>query len=296
MISLARDGGEDWMASLDGTLALSQLSIPGTHNSGARYEVFSGTAKCQNLSITQQLEAGVRFLDIRCRHLNDAFVIYHGSVDQKLSFSAVLATTYAFLATNRGETVIMSIKEEHLASGNSRSFEECFDSYVAQNPDKWSLSPEIPTLDQSRGKIVLLRRFAARDTAKGIDASFWPDQTTFTFGALRVQDQYRVADTDVKWQKIATLLEEVRVGGACTLHINFASGYARGPLGVPNITKVSNQINQQLKEFFSAKRRGTFGTILVDFADTTLCELIYQTNFPVKRISNHEACKGQESP
>ena len=62
--------GNDWMSPLDGGLLLSQLSIPGTHDSGARFEPLSRTAKCQTLTIGQQLDAGARFLDIRCRHVN----------------------------------------------------------------------------------------------------------------------------------------------------------------------------------------------------------------------------------
>src|SRR5687767_7668450 len=76
--------GNNWLTPLDGNLPLSQFSIPGTHDSGALVEPVSGTAKCQNLSIADQLNAGVRFLDIRCRHINDAFAIHHGAVYQNM--------------------------------------------------------------------------------------------------------------------------------------------------------------------------------------------------------------------
>ena len=198
--------GNNWMTPLDGNLPLSQLSIPGTHDSGALVEPFSGTAKCQNLSIADQLNAGVRFLDIRCRHLNDAFPIHHGSVYQNMNFTDVLNATIGFLNSNPGETVIMSVKEEHTPSGNTRSFEATFDSYVAQNPSKWHLGSGIPTLTQARGKIVLFRRFGASSTPKGINASNWPDNTTFsTGGTLRVQDRYNVSNNDSKWAAISRI-------------------------------------------------------------------------------------------
>src|SRR5579864_9502172 len=76
----AAANGSNWMASLDSHLLLSQLSIPGSHDTMALYEPFPGTTKCQNLSLAEQLMAGVRFLDIRCRHTNNAFAIYHGRV------------------------------------------------------------------------------------------------------------------------------------------------------------------------------------------------------------------------
>jgi len=82
--------GNNWMSSLNGSLSLSQFSIPGTHDSMALYEPVSGTAKCQNLSLGDQLNAGVRFIDIRCRHINNAFAIHHGSIYENANFDDVL--------------------------------------------------------------------------------------------------------------------------------------------------------------------------------------------------------------
>ena len=65
--------GQFWMSRLADDISLSDLNIPGTHNSAARYEPFPKTAKCQRLSLTAQLQAGVRFFDIRCHHKKDLF-------------------------------------------------------------------------------------------------------------------------------------------------------------------------------------------------------------------------------
>lgn len=279
--SSAFAAGNNWMSSLNGALPISQLSIPGTHDAGARYEPLAGTAKCQTLTITGQLEAGVRFLDIRCRHQNDVFNIYHGAVDQKATYASVLAEISAFLTKNPRETVIISVKEEESSSGTTRSFEATFDSYVAQNPGKWLLGPEVPTLDAARGKVVLFRRFRAAATPKGIDASIFPDNTTFGIGGtLRVQDNYVVPDNDLKWTAILAMLNEARDAGPGTLHVNFASGYHRGTLGIPSITTVSDNINPRLTGFFTHNPRGRFGIILMDFADAAKAALIYNTNSP----------------
>ncbi|MES2923734.1 MAG: phosphatidylinositol-specific phospholipase C domain-containing protein [Verrucomicrobiota bacterium] len=282
--------GNNWMTSLNGSLPLSQFSIPGTHDSGARYEPVGGTAKCQNLTLAEQFDAGVRFLDIRCRHQSDAFVIHHGSVYQNINFADVLNTALGFLNANPGETVIMSVKEEHTAENNTRSFEATFDSYVAQNPSKWLLGANIPTLNSARGKIVLFRRFGAASTPKGIDASNFPDNTTFsTGGTLRVQDNYNVSNNDTKWASILAILNEARYGGPNTLYVNFSSGYTPGFLGIPNITTVSNNINPRLTTFFNANPSGRFGAILMDFADAARCSLIYNTNAPATRAVHHPA-------
>ena len=276
--------GNNWMTPLDGNQPLSQFSIPGTHDSGALVEPISGTAKCQNLSIGDQLNAGVRFLDIRCRHINDAFAIHHGQVYQNMNFTDVLNATIGFLNSNPGETVIMSVKEEYTPSGNTRSFEATFDTYVAANPSKWVLGSAIPTLTQARGKIVLFRRFGASSTPKGINASNWPDNTTFsTGGTLRVQDCYNVSNNDTKWAQILQVLNEARYGGPNTLYVNFASGTSSGIFGIPNIPNVSNNINPRVSTFFGSNVSGRFGALLMDFADAAKCSAIYNTNAPSGR-------------
>src|SRR6185369_6685331 len=114
--------GNNWMSSLNSGLYLSQFSIAGTHETMARYEPATGTAKCQNLTLADQLNAGVRFIDIRCRHYNNAFVIHHGSVYQNANFDDVLNACTSFLQANPSECIILSVKDEYTPSGNTRTF------------------------------------------------------------------------------------------------------------------------------------------------------------------------------
>lgn len=83
----------DWMSALSDSLSLASLSIPGTHESCARFEPLAGSARCQTLSLSEQLEAGVRYLDIRCRRVDNSFSIYHGMVSQNMTFEDVLDAT-----------------------------------------------------------------------------------------------------------------------------------------------------------------------------------------------------------
>jgi len=266
--------GNDWMRDLDGKLRLSELSIPGTHDAGATLEPLPGTARCQSLSIAGQLAAGVRFLDIRCRHVKDSFSIYHGPIDQKLTFAEVIEALQVFLTANPGECVIMSVNEESTASGNSRDFGKTFASYIARNPSLWILGEDIPTLAEARGKIVLFRRFRSSEKL-GIDASRWPDSFTFTSGKIRVQDRYKVTDNDSKWAAFTEFLNETPKSDL--LSINFASG-VRSDFGLPDITAVSNDINARITRHFTDHKIGRAGVIVMDFADAARCALIYQTS------------------
>lgn len=276
--------GSDWMSKVDGSRSLSQLSIPGTHDAGARYEPAPGTYKCQDLSLDSQLNAGVRFLDIRCRHVGNAFKIHHGPVYQKLTFDDVLKSAIGFLNRNPRECIIMSVKEEYNASGNTRSFEQTFDSYIAKNPGRWYLGANIPTLNQVRGKIVLFRRFDAISTPKGIDASKWPDNASFPIGEnVKVQDEYQVSNDNAKWNAILRTLNEARQDKGDTLYVNFASGYQSDAHGNSNIPSVSNEINPKLTGYFAAHTHGRFGVVLMDFANPARCAPIYKTCIPHAR-------------
>lgn len=55
----------NWMNYIDGSTLLSQINIPGTHDSGTTYIKGSAANQCQNLTIADQLELGARYLDIR---------------------------------------------------------------------------------------------------------------------------------------------------------------------------------------------------------------------------------------
>ncbi|MFY0252531.1 phosphatidylinositol-specific phospholipase C [Chitinophaga sp. 30R24] len=272
-----------WMGAIADNTSLTTLSIPGTHDSGARVEPIGGTAKCQDLTIRQQLDAGTRFLDIRCRHIGDAFAIHHGSIYQNMNFTDVLTACYDFLAANPTETIVMSVKEEYDPTNNTRSFEQTFDTYTQQQPSKWYLDNTVPTLGQVRGKIVLVRRFGASNTPKGIEATNWADNTTFTMNnpnsTVRVQDQYVVPDNNGKWNGITNLFTEAKNGNPSVLYINFTSGYKSLIFSIPSITTVSNAINPQLNTYFNNNTHGRFGIIPMDFAAADRNTLIINTNF-----------------
>jgi 1-phosphatidylinositol phosphodiesterase len=271
-----------WMETLDGSKGLGQFSIPGTHNSGALYEPVDGTAKCQDLAITLQLTAGIRFLDIRCRHINNAFTIYHGLVFQHLSFNTVVDTCTSFLDAHPTECIFLSLLEEAFPLNNTRTFEQTFDYYATKAPKKWELNDAISTLAQARGKIVLMRRFPATSLPKGIDATRWIENATFPInnGAtrLKIQDRYIVPSVDEKWTYIQDLYGEAQSNDQ-RLYLNFTSGYRPGFLGIPNIRAVSSLINPKLVAYFSAGSRGRSGITVMDFADSRTCALIIATNF-----------------
>ena len=46
----------DWMAKVDGALTLSEISMPGTHDSATEYVTLPLIGRCQDSSIARQLD------------------------------------------------------------------------------------------------------------------------------------------------------------------------------------------------------------------------------------------------
>lgn len=277
LVGCAGDPDPAWMAEQPNAASLAALSIPGTHDSAARFEPQAGLAKTQDLTIAEQLAAGVRYLDVRCRHVSDGFALYHGAIDQNQTFAELLATLEDFLAAHPSETIIASIKEEATPTGNTRAFEATFASYLT---DRWLTTDAVPTLGDARGKIVLLRRFAA-SAPLGIDATAWPDNTTFSIGsALRVQDAYMVTANDAKWTAITALLDEARAS-TTTLFLDYTSGY-QTMAALPNITIVSDDINARLDAYLADPANATahLGVLVMDHVTPARVRAIAATNRP----------------
>src|SRR5580698_7364810 len=150
-----------WMSTLSDDFALNQLTLPGSHDSCA-YTVEDSLAKTQGATLVEQLEHGVRVLDIRCRHEGDVFHINHARIPLGLMFDDVIAACAGFLARHPGECIVMSVKDECGDQDCTRSFAQTFGSYIERYAEvRWYLSDTIPRLGDVRGSIVLLRRFVS---------------------------------------------------------------------------------------------------------------------------------------
>jgi len=273
MMVAAGDAGSGWMGRVADTTSLADLSIPGTHDSCALHEPLPGTAQCQKLSIAEQLNAGVRFLDIRCCNTGETFTIYHGIYSEGMTFNQVVAAVTAFLKAHPTESVIMSVKEENSNTGSA--FNTVFQSYVKRNPGIWYLGTTVPILGEVRGKIVLFRRC---NGACGIDASVWPDDTAFKNGVLMVEDNYKVDGSAAKWTAVISHLNSAKADISHSLFMTFSSGYTSGMFGLPNIINVSTDVNSRLSDYFKTSKVGHYGIIPMDFADASHCLQIISTN------------------
>lgn len=259
-----------WMKLIDENKFLSQINIPGTHDSGTyNFDklIFKNYVTTQNLSIRGQLDFGIRFLDIRCRHINNSFTIHHDRYYCNLVFGEVLNQCISFLQANPSECIVMLIKEEYKPKGNSREFYQTFLNYVNNiGSAYWYDKKTIPRLKDVRRKIVLLHRFKFNDHAFGINAMNWPDNKTFKIKIgndskeLWIQDQYSVTWT----QKAGAIMDLVNESNKREnfWYLNYIS---LAPTLSATITSTSNFTNAVIYKVATNTKIGFLGMVIMDF-------------------------------
>lgn len=220
----------EWMKTIADGESLTHISIPGTHDSGATLSLFDSAGKCQDASITEQLNFGARFLDIRLKAVGDELHLYHGAVDQEKTFASVLDASYSFLDAHPSETILMSVQEEQNPSGSTKAFETLLSEAIAPKKDNyWLTANAIPTLGEARGKIVLFSRYKAPTLGIDCRADTWAVNQTFDMNngvKFHIQDTYKLSDNATKWSEATTCFDYANsLNGATTFVINFMSGY-----------------------------------------------------------------------
>ncbi|GAA0301623.1 phosphatidylinositol-specific phospholipase C [Streptomyces polychromogenes] len=189
-------GTQDWMAGLGDSTPLQRMTIPGTHDSGARQGGLY--VACQNTSIAEQLDSGIRFLDVRCRVTGGSFAIHHAAFFQNLMFGDVLVACAAFLAAHPSETVLMRVKQEYSTESDA-TFRAVFDDYLDHRGWRplFRIADTLPALGQARGKVVLLADNAGLPGLRYGDGSVFDiqdDYNTEPFAKRgRIEDQFRKA-------------------------------------------------------------------------------------------------------
>ncbi len=266
------------MSALDGRFSLDKYSIPGTHDSGTK-GTGAGDAHTQNFGITDQLNDGIRFLDIRLDGItafDNKLVVKHGCILCFLSFEEVLDDCKAFLAAHSGETIIMLVNK----SGCLFDIGSRFKSYLEKNEYKnlFYLGEDMPRLDDVRGKIVLFRRFEMEGTDKmGVNLSNgWEKNEAFSLTTpqgvkFEIEDQYKEHNTPKKLVAVKTWINKALVNpNDHIMYITFNSisgghghtpyQYAWGGGGVDPI------MNTSLETFLHTKPgNNRFGVVMLDF-------------------------------
>jgi 1-phosphatidylinositol phosphodiesterase len=283
-----------WMGKLKDETHLGELSMPGTHNSPT-YHTALPSVRCQGVGIVDQLNNGVRFLDIRVQPDGKELILVHGvfpiALSGKKLLADVLRDCYAFLDINKTETLIVSLKREGRGEWDDEEFSRLIKSEVIDKKrDKWYVDPTIPRLEKCRGKCILFRRYHLDASLKsehdgrgyGINAETWDYNTPnfMTPSKICVQDFCEVLETQNIEKKIGYIKDHLE--RSCTqiaaaskerqeppLFVNFLSAANFWKVGTwPD--RIAAKINPTICEHLAVDHRvegGNAGTgvVITDF-------------------------------
>ncbi|HEV2803736.1 MAG TPA: hypothetical protein VGW57_02280 [Chthoniobacterales bacterium] len=165
-----------WMSSIDDRALLSQMSLPGTHETMSRY---GANSECQKWTLSEQLTNGLRVFDIRLRYLKGAngevnFSVHHSTdyqyafFDSKFPYTSdckywVLDECLEFLKHNNRECIVLLIKQERDVQDRATFFDAFWKiidnraGYNNQPLDKLFYVPNtVPRLGDARGRIIFV--------------------------------------------------------------------------------------------------------------------------------------------
>ncbi|KAL1886041.1 hypothetical protein Cpir12675_006900 [Ceratocystis pirilliformis] len=266
----------DWMGHLEDDVLLSQLIIPGTHNSMTD-RIESNIFQSQNVPLAGQLLGGIRYIDISCRYIDYDIMVYHGVVNTGYSLGDVLNTMYDFLAEHPRETIILRIQEAFL--GDPEAFISFIDRYFVPGTESdnraaqyiYSRHPgdiTIPTLGQARGKILILQDFETNPP--GLYGIPWNSPFVSSYN-------HRIAPGSLflrwKWKGVKENLSRIPSPYSNTLRITHTTASAGvSPINVAAKNGEKYGMNRHLGRHLMDGRNGCYGVIVMDFPGKNLIQ------------------------
>lgn len=146
----------EWMKYIDGDTPVTDLAIPGSHDSGCIEMPWY--AVTQDLTFAEQLERGVRYFDIRVNKKGGDLVIFHGPVNG-VDYEGVLRDIDEFMDAHPSEFLVLDFS--HFKNDSEEKVFDLFDEIVSADRvvnDTNIADAEFLdalTLDDVRGKVIV---------------------------------------------------------------------------------------------------------------------------------------------
>jgi 1-phosphatidylinositol phosphodiesterase len=298
-----------WMSQLDDQRPLSDITIPGTHESCCMASVpWRG---CQSLPIDEQASMGIRAFDFRVGFIGGQLILTNNGssidgVNKDCTLQTALNLLYRWLDDHPTEALVIQIKEEGSAGSFWSRGTMGSELWAMISTSKyWILQTTLPKLGDCRGKIQLLRRFSkpailSSWTPFGIDVDGgWLDnQPSFTLSSpgfpITIQDCYTGISIDEKWKAIQAMLQQGQKSDSVTSwHFNYCNMdspfsphmYAVTGIHRPDSSPFASSmwgINEKLLSYFTAALPSGYGLVMMDFPESQpgLVLTMISKNFP----------------
>jgi uncharacterized protein (TIGR02145 family) len=271
----------DWMKYIDGEKYLSEITIPGTHDSGADLHTSAQGAEsditiAQDFRIANQLMLGVRWFDIRLNDDDGTMTVFHGPYYLHKNFNDLIRPTLDFLTAHPTEVVVFMIKQEHSSRGDDAFANGVLGYLNWSYPDRFWMGDHIPKLSEVRGKVVIVRKFWGTHGYPMGMPLIWNDNTSGSFGStddpnlyVYVQDHYKT--NTVTWQtkcgEIESTIEKAHnepYPYRC-YYLNFTS--CESDVAGYSLKSLASNINPRINNYLLSKPTWhNCGVIFVNFA------------------------------
>lgn len=294
----AQYSGNNWITPLDGDIYVSQMSIPGAHDAATGEEMTTVIgdlfASTQEQTLQEQWNLGVRAFDLRPA-IYDAIIgstnelwLYHGMTRVAISWATAMNTIKSNLTDNPGEFAIVLFRHEDEntlgKNTDTNDFNTYMTNYINAN-SSWIVDwkPDL-TIDECRGKIILISRFSGswsygcftgwnHDAAGATTTLRNADNSKSA--TMYVQDYYNPSSHDTKWTSIKTYLDISK-----TFHtdatkinhwmINHASGYVGSSSSSTYRANAAAQNPKLISYITDDSWEGSTGIMLFDYAGASL--------------------------
>lgn len=307
----------DWMSQVPDSTSLADMSIPGTHDTlaiepgllAADFETQEnqGTSAA---TLTTQLDAGIRAIDIRVRVVSGAFVIHHTDVYEDTNFDDVLTKAKDFLAAHPTETILMHLHGECDADtteggSGSSSVGHCadvpsdtteadriaiFESYLARYPGLFyaptvtgTSTADMPTLGEARGHIVLTDFTGPLGE---IYAGWGLTSMTDSTWSNRIENDWTECDLATKFAEARATIDTASTDASSQdMYTSYLSANC-SPLGADPAQMAGGYDggtgeNQLLLDYLNAGSVSRTGVIMMDFPGYAVVTAIINLNTDV---------------
>lgn len=313
-----------WMSKLDPSTPISDINLPGTHDSAAISSLPHTPWACQQETIFQQLQGGVRMLDVRIKVKGTAqpfsFVTCHGDFkitsgnNEYQSLPSLLDECKAFLSMNGSETIVLSLKVDDyndIKNDPARQALAIKDltSLIMQYPVNIFSDPvrgsHIPTLKEAKGHICLLNRIEPWQQLLGAPLNITDNMTGGYLASLPKERRFDIYCQDkYSWgvwllpdtphaDKFKLVKEAWNHKKPREVLINFASGVYAISHGSDELFGfyINDMFLNYLGQQTGANRPKDFGWMLFDFAlykysGYDVVDLIVASNFNYDKYPN----------
>lgn len=280
-----------WMRDIPDTTRLSDINIPGTHDSAAINTSGMHTPyACHSTTITQQLKNGIRLFDVRLKVKKNGdgtyyFVTCHGpflstlGINEYQTFISLMDEFKSFLKNSSSEVLIVSLKVDDWngMEKDRNAILEQLKRVLSDYPLSGRYNENVKIGDV-RGKIYLLNRIT-NDLEFGTpvnwaDATEWQeadggDQRNYK---IYVQDKFKgLNSSDPENEKFNLVVNAFsKKTDGCAI-LNFASACKWGIMGVYYTKKLLEYWLQKK----AAERQKKMGWLLMDYEMEQVETVVY---------------------